>query len=88
MKAILFSNPKANKAYQDKINQTRKQLKLNNVSLEEVDIEHFGVSERAQVYDVVTVPSLVILTEDGAVQGIWQKDLPDYSAISQAIGYL
>ncbi len=87
MKAILFSlgiaNPKS-----IEIQKLLASLKQNSISISEIDINTRRGSEMGSTYDILSAPALVILREDGVVQGSWQDQLPDNDEIHEAVGYV
>ncbi|GDX62981.1 hypothetical protein LBMAG34_5150 [Candidatus Saccharibacteria bacterium] len=88
MKALLFLSEKSTNSRRSSVDDLIKNLKINNIQLEKVDIDSARGAERAESYDVVSFPSLALIREDGAVVNIWQGELPDYSFISQSVGHI
>lgn len=88
MKAILFIRPQAVDIDKLKLAKLKKDLRINNMTLELEDPSSAKGSDRAQIYDLLDFPALIILREDGGIQGSWQGEIPDYSQISQAAGYI
>jgi hypothetical protein len=88
MKALLFLSEKGTNSRRSSVDDLIKNLKINNIQLEKVDIDSSRGAERAESYDVVSFPSLALIREDGVVVNIWQGELPDYSFISQSVGHI
>lgn len=88
MKALLFLSEKSTNSRRSSVDDLIKNLKINKIQLEKVDIDSARGAERAENYDVVRFPSLALIREDGAVVNIWQGELPDYSFISQSVGHI
>lgn len=88
MKALLFLSEKDTNSRTSSTDDLIKNLKINNIQLEKVDIDSARGAERAESYDVMSFPSLALIREDGVVVNIWQGELPDYSFISQSIGHI
>ncbi len=87
MKAILFSSGIANPK-SVKIQKLLSSLKQNSISISEIDINTRRGSEMGSTYDILSVPALVILREDGVVQGSWHGELPGNDEIHKAVGYV
>ncbi len=88
MKAIIFAESKELKSTAQNMKNLRRDLRLNSIKAEDVDINSPDGSQRAELYGAMSFPALVLIREDGAVQDIWQGDLPDYNSISQSIGHI
>lgn len=88
MKALLFINSRSVKDYKLQIDKLKKDLKVHDVFLEEISMDSASGAERAQIYDVINFPAVIILREDGGTQGVWQSEIPDYTQISESVGYI
>ena len=88
MRALIFDNKTDLDSPSDNLKNLRKNLKINNLIIEEVNIDSPDGSQRAISYDIMSFPALVLVREDGAVQDIWQGNLPDYGLINQSIGQI
>ncbi len=87
MKALLFSsgidNPES-----IEIQKLLTSLKQNSISINKIDINTRRGSEMGSTYEILSVPALVLLREDGGVQGIWQSDMPSSDQLHEAIGFI
>ena len=88
MKALLFISSKDIRTPSQTIIQLKKNLSVNDVQIEEVDVDSPDGSQRASSYDAMSFPALVLLREDGALQSIWQGEMPDYGLITQSVGHI
>ena len=88
MKVILFTNGKISSTNDYKLRQLDPVFKSSKLSLETIDTQAKLGGDMASSYGIMDYPSLVIVREDGGVQGFWQADLPNRDQFSQAIGYL
>ncbi|MCX6804816.1 MAG: hypothetical protein NT111_02275 [Patescibacteria group bacterium] len=88
MKVILFTNGKISSTNDYKLRQLDAVFKSSKISLETIDTQTKLGGDMASSYGIMDYPSLVIVREDGGVQGFWQADLPSRDQLSQAIGYL
>lgn len=86
MKALLFISSKDIKTPSQNIVQLKKNLLINDVQIEEIDVDSPDGSQRAASYDAMSFPALVLLREDGALQSIWQGEMPDYGLVTQSVG--
>ena len=87
MKAIIFSR-KSSMQNQAQIKSLLQSLRTNNVMIQSVDADTIEGSQLSEVYGVMDYPSVVIISEDGAVRGFWQGNLPGEGEVSQAVGYI
>lgn len=88
MRALIFDNKTDLDSPSENLKNLKKNLKINNLIIEEVDIDSPDGSQRAVSYDVMSFPALVLIREDGTVQELWQGNLPDYGLITQSIGQI
>ena len=88
MKALIFANSTEQRSSAPKIAELKKNLTANGIQIELIDSNSTDGSQRASNYDIMSYPALALVREDGAVQGVWQVDLPDYASISQSSGHI
>ncbi len=87
MKAILFNTSESEPA-KNEISRLTTNLLKNNITLDQIDFSSRRGSDLAASYDILAVPALVLLREDGGVQGIWQSDMPSSDQLHEAIGFI
>jgi hypothetical protein len=87
MKAIIFSR-KGPVQDQSQIKKLLQSLRVHGVQMESVDADSIQGSQLAEVYGVMDYPAVVVVTEDGAVRGFWQGNLPSAEEISLSVGYI
>jgi hypothetical protein len=86
MRALIFDSKKNLESPNLNLENLKKNLKLVSVVAEEVNVDSPDGSQRAVSYDVMSFPAIVLIREDGAVQQVWQGELPDYGLIAQSVG--
>ena len=87
MKAIIFSR-KGSMQDRSQIKNLLQSLRVNNVMMESVDADTIQGSQLAEVYGVMDYPAVVTVSEDGAVRGFWQGNLPSAEEVSLSVGYI
>jgi hypothetical protein len=87
MKAIIFTRKDSvrNSADVKKLLQT---LRVNGIALDSYDADTVRGAQLAETYGVMDLPAVVLITEEGKVQGFWQGSLPSEGEISQSVGYI
>lgn len=87
MKAIIFSK-KSSLASSAEIQKLLQTLRVNNIALDSFDADSVRGAQLAETYGVMDLPALVIVSEEGKVQGFWQGNLPSEGEITQSVGYI
>ncbi|MDO8507973.1 MAG: hypothetical protein Q7S53_05425 [bacterium] len=59
---------------------------VDNVDIETLDIEDREGKEVAEVYDITTVPSFLVTTDDGVFINSWVGKIPAEFELKGAIG--
>ena len=87
MKAIIFSK-KDSIGDSFEVKKLLQTLRVNGVALESYDTDSVRGAQLAETYGVMDLPAVVVITEEGKVQGFWQGSLPSEGEISQSVGYI
>lgn len=87
MKLLVFGKP-TSYAETKSFNTMLERVSMSGRLVEQVDSTSRDGIARMELFDIVTTPALVVLTDDGRTISTWQYTLPTFEELSQAFGIL